>query len=233
MLIRSNRPFQGGGNGETIVPEKSRPLKVAERRNGGRKQMVGCQEYLPFSLSFLSLSLTLHFLSPVNLSLVSVNWQSWNSSRHYNLLKTLPKNHTPLTEPLFISRVSNTHSHSREKSFRGRAKPKQRACYCGSFQHKYFPNTCQIDPWHFLHPSTPFCSVFPAVLINHVKWYRLCKQRPYENQVSGIHRWLVHWSAGYCSSADSVDMINKGGMTKRARNKGKRTACSAPRFSAH
>ncbi len=74
MLIRSNRPFQGGGNGETIVPEESRPLKVPERRNGGWKQMVGCQEYLPFSPP-VSSSLT-HSTFPLprlSLPLMSVN----------------------------------------------------------------------------------------------------------------------------------------------------------------
>lgn len=75
MLIRSNRPFQDGGNGETIVPEESRPLKVAERGNGGWKQMVDCQEYLPFSSPFFSsLPLYISFLfSSLSLSLMSVN----------------------------------------------------------------------------------------------------------------------------------------------------------------
>lgn len=44
MLIRSNRSFQGGGNGQT---EESRPLIDLDRRNGGWKQMVGCQESPP------------------------------------------------------------------------------------------------------------------------------------------------------------------------------------------
>lgn len=60
MLIRSNRPFQGGGNGET---EESRPLKVPERRNGGWKQMVGCQEYLPLSPSLYIFFLLSIFVS--------------------------------------------------------------------------------------------------------------------------------------------------------------------------
>lgn len=54
MLIRSNRPFQDGGNRETIVPEESRPLEVPEKQNGGWKQMVGCQGYLPCSPSVFS-----------------------------------------------------------------------------------------------------------------------------------------------------------------------------------
>lgn len=39
MLIRSNQSFQSGGNGKTIVPEESRPLKVPEIRNEDWKQM--------------------------------------------------------------------------------------------------------------------------------------------------------------------------------------------------
>lgn len=52
MLIRSNRPFQDGGNRETIVPEECGPLKVSGKRNEGRlKQMA--------RLPSVSLSLTL------------------------------------------------------------------------------------------------------------------------------------------------------------------------------
>lgn len=43
----------------------------------------------------------------------------------------------------------------------------------------------------------------------------------------------MHWSAGYCSSADSVHMINKEGQNRQTRNKSKGTACSARTFSAH
>lgn len=59
MLIRSNRPFQGGGNGQT---EESRPLIDLDRRNGGWKQMGGCQESVPVSFP--------HFLLPVCLYLL-------------------------------------------------------------------------------------------------------------------------------------------------------------------
>lgn len=49
MLIRSNQPFQGGGNGQT---EESGPLKVPERRSGDWKQMEGCQMlHISFLLS--------------------------------------------------------------------------------------------------------------------------------------------------------------------------------------
>lgn len=41
MLIRSKRPFQGGGNEKT---EKSGSLELPEGTNGGWKQMVGCQK---------------------------------------------------------------------------------------------------------------------------------------------------------------------------------------------
>lgn len=51
MLIRSNGPFQGGGNGQT---QEGRALIDRDGRNGGWKQMVGCQESLPSCLtSFL------------------------------------------------------------------------------------------------------------------------------------------------------------------------------------
>lgn len=61
MLIRSNRPFQSGGNGQT---EESRPLIDLDRRNGGWKQMVGCQESLPFSFpSLLTSCLSLPFMN--------------------------------------------------------------------------------------------------------------------------------------------------------------------------
>lgn len=67
MLIRSNRPFQSGGNGQT---EESRPLIDLDRRNGGWKQMVGCQESLPFSFpSLLTSCLSLPFMN-VSCSLV-------------------------------------------------------------------------------------------------------------------------------------------------------------------
>lgn len=74
MLIRSNRSFQDGGNGETIMPEESRPLKVPERINGGWKHTVGCQKSLPFfppAPFFLTLSLYFSFL--LSLPLMTVN----------------------------------------------------------------------------------------------------------------------------------------------------------------
>lgn len=62
MLIRSNQPFQGGGNGQT---GESRPLIDLDGSNGGWKQMVGCQESLPFIFpslftSFLPLVFTFY-----------------------------------------------------------------------------------------------------------------------------------------------------------------------------
>lgn len=38
MLIRSNRPFQDGGNEETISPEEDRPLVQKEDIEGGNRQ---------------------------------------------------------------------------------------------------------------------------------------------------------------------------------------------------
>lgn len=125
MLIRSNRPFQGGGNGETIVPEECGPLKVPERRNGGWKQMVDCQEYLPcLSCCFFPLtpSAYVSFLPSLSPPLMSVNWQS----RH-GLLPgiTICLGCCQITTPLSQSRylfpgVSNTQALIR-KYLRGRA----------------------------------------------------------------------------------------------------------------
>lgn len=64
MLIRSNRLFQDGGNGETIVLEESRPLKASGRGNEGWKQAVG---YPP--LICPSDSLLFYFLFTVSRSL--------------------------------------------------------------------------------------------------------------------------------------------------------------------
>lgn len=61
MLIRSNRSFQGGGNGETIVPEESRPLKVPEEE----KWMLETDGVLPgVSPLFFPLSPLRHFTFP-------------------------------------------------------------------------------------------------------------------------------------------------------------------------
>lgn len=77
MLIRSNRPFQDGGNRETIVPEECGPLKVSGKRNEGRLKQMARLPSVSLSLSLspspLFLSVRLHFLTPVTLSLVSVS----------------------------------------------------------------------------------------------------------------------------------------------------------------
>lgn len=75
MLIRSNRPFQDGGNGETIVPEEGRSLKDPEERNGGWKTDSGlpgvslppfCLTYFPLTLaSSISFLLSLLFITDV------------------------------------------------------------------------------------------------------------------------------------------------------------------------
>lgn len=76
MLIRSNRPFQGGGNGQT---EESRPLIDLDRRNGGWKQLVGCQESLPFILPLLLTSFLLFVFTFYECELTVWSWenQAW------------------------------------------------------------------------------------------------------------------------------------------------------------
>lgn len=105
MLIRSKRPFQNGGKRETIVLEERRPLKVSEKRNGGWKQTVVCQEsphhhhHLPHPTSLSAfMSLLLSF------SLVSVN----SHKVHSKALKSVCLIATPFSQSIFISTVSHT-----------------------------------------------------------------------------------------------------------------------------
>lgn len=114
MLIRSNRPFQDGGNRETIVPEECGPLKVSGKRNEGRlKQMAR----LP-SVS-LSLSLTLPSV-PLRPTAFPYPCHSLSREREQSGHEVPPgcMRHrctaTPLSlkESLFISRVSLALSHT-------------------------------------------------------------------------------------------------------------------------
>lgn len=68
MLIRSNRPFQDGGNRETIVPEECGPLKVSGKRNGGCGNRWWAAKSLPLTPSPLFLSVRLYFLVRVALT---------------------------------------------------------------------------------------------------------------------------------------------------------------------
>lgn len=67
---------------------------------------------------------------------------------------------------------------------------------------------------------------FPAALIYHDTGY--VNRDHVETSSLGFTDDWVHWSAGYRSSADSVHMINKGGQTKRARNKDKENSEFSP-----
>lgn len=73
MLIRSNRPFQGGGNGQT---EESRPLIDLDGGNGGWKQMVGCQESLRFSFPSLLTSFLPSVFTFYECELTAWSWET-------------------------------------------------------------------------------------------------------------------------------------------------------------
>lgn len=166
MLIRSNWPFQDGGNGETIMPEESRPLKVPGRRNGGQKQMVGCRSVSPSLPLFFPHSLPLHFLSPVSFCHeCKPTVQSRGTSSHYNLPGTLPNNHTPLTESLFISRVSNTHT----KNISEAGQNHSNVQFIAALIHSVFLMLARQIHDNFSFHQCPFAAFPPPLSINQVK----------------------------------------------------------------
>lgn len=73
MLIRSNRPFQDGGNRETIVPEECGPLKVSGKRNEGRLKQMARLPSVSLTLPSVPLRPTAFPYPCHSLSLVSVS----------------------------------------------------------------------------------------------------------------------------------------------------------------
>lgn len=168
MLIRSNRPFQDGGNRETIVPEECGPLKVSGKRNEGRLKQMARLPSVSLSLSHPPLCSSPSDCISLPLSL-SLSWAwavwSWGSSR---LHETPLHSHTPVSQRVIIyfqgvSRsVAHTHTHQIIISEAGQCSSN---VHLSVNQRKYFFKACQMDPWYVLLRYHPLAAFSPAALI--------------------------------------------------------------------